>query len=47
MTDSTYLRNYAGKATRLDNLCLGADNNKYRLYVSGKSYFTDITIHKG
>lgn len=39
MTDSTYIRNYGGKATRLDNLCLGADNNSYRLYVNGTSYF--------
>lgn len=41
MTDSTYIRNYGGKTTRLDNLCLGADNNSYRLYVKGTSYFTD------
>lgn len=39
MTDSTYIRNYASKSVRLDNLCLGADNNSYRLYVNGKSYF--------
>ena len=39
MTDSTYIRNYAGKSVRLDNLCLGADNNSYRLYVNGTSYF--------
>lgn len=41
MTDSTYIRNYAGKATRLDNLCLGSDNNSYRLYVNGTSYFAN------
>ena len=41
MTDSTYIRNYAGKTTRLDNLCLGADNNSYRLYVNGSSHFTN------
>lgn len=38
MTDSTYIRSYNGKSTRLDNLCLGADNNSYRLYVNGSSY---------
>lgn len=41
MTDSTYIRSYNGKSTRLDNLCLGADNNSYRLYVNGTSYFTN------
>lgn len=45
MTDSTYIRSYNGKSTRLDNLCLGADNNSYRLYVNGTSYFNgDLTI---
>lgn len=41
MSDSTYIRNYGGKSVRLDNLCLGADNNSYRLYVNGTSYFTN------
>lgn len=40
MTDSTYIRNYNGKTVRLDNLCLGADNNSYRLYVNGSSNIT-------
>ena len=43
MSDSTYIRNYNGKATRLDNLCLGADNNSYRLYVNGSSLFNGVT----
>lgn len=38
MTDSTYIRNFNGKSVRLDNLCLGADNNSYRLYVNGIQY---------
>lgn len=42
MTDSTYIRNYGSKTTRLDNLCLGADNNSYRLYINGTSYQSDI-----
>lgn len=41
MTDSTYIRSYNGKSTRLDNLCLGADNNSYRLYVNGASLHTN------
>ena len=40
MADSTYIRNYNGKTVRLDNLCLGADNNSYRLYVNGSSNIT-------
>ena len=39
MTDSTYIRNYNSKTVRLDNLCLGADNNNFKLYVSGTSFF--------
>lgn len=40
MTDSTYIRNYNSKTVRLDNLCLGADNNNYRLYVDGTTYIS-------
>lgn len=48
MTDGTYIRSYNGKSTRLDNLCLGADNNSYRFYVNGNSYFSDnISIKAG
>ena len=41
MTDSTYIRNYGSKTVRLDNLCLGADNNNYRLYVNETSLHTN------
>ena len=40
MSDSTYIRNFGGMATRLDNLCLGEDNNQYRLYVNGTTYLS-------
>lgn len=41
MTDDTYIRSFNGKSTRLDNLCLGSDNNSYRLYVNGTSLHTN------
>ena len=39
MKDSTYIRNYNSKTVRMDNICLGADNNNFKLYVSGNSFF--------
>ena len=43
MTDSTYIRNYNNKAVRMDDVCLGADNNSgYRLYVNGDSFFNGL-----
>ena len=47
MTDSTYIRSFNSKTVRVDNLCLGADNNSYRLYVNGTSYFNGNTTHNG
>lgn len=41
MTDSTYIRNFNSKTVRLDNLCLGIDNNDYKLYVNGISRFNN------
>ena len=47
MSDSTYIRNYNSKTVRMDNVCLGADNNSYRLYVNGTSYFNGNVTYAG